>query len=239
MTHQLVEPSPRKAAIIAGIGYAILFVLAIFANFFVRTGLVAPDDAAATFANIAESEFLFRTGLLSFLIVFVVDVVVAWALYILFKKVSTGVSLLTAWFRLVYTVFLGVAVIFLFLVLQVVGGADYLAGFDSDQLNGQVMLLLDAFNFTWLIGLACFGIHLILIGYLMLTSGSAPRFLGILLVVAGAAYIIDTAAITLLSNYPDYEDIFLALVAIPSVIAELSFAIWLLTKAGTPEKVYA
>lgn len=235
MTHQLVETSPRRAAIIAGIGYVVLFVLAIFANFFVRTGLVAPDDAAATFTNIAESEFLFRTGLLSFLIVFVVDVVVAWALYILFKKVSTGVSLLTAWFRLVYTVFLGVAVIFLFLVLQVVGGADYLAGFDSAQLNGQVMLLLDAFNFTWLIGLACFGIHLILIGYLMLTSGSAPRFLGILLVMAGAAYIIDTTAITLLSNYQDYENIFLALVAIPSVIAELTFAIWLLTKAGTQE----
>ena len=54
--------SPRRAAIIAGIGYAAIFVLAIFANFFVREGLVVAGDAAATFANIAESETLFRAG---------------------------------------------------------------------------------------------------------------------------------------------------------------------------------
>jgi hypothetical protein len=232
MTIQLTETSPRKAARIAGVGYLIIFVLAIFANFFVRTGLVEQDDAAATFANIAESEFLFRTGIVSFLIVFALDVLVAWALYVVFKRVSKGVSLLTAWFRLVYTVFLGVAVIFLFLVLQMVGGAEYLAAFDAGQLDAQAMLLLDAFNYTWLIGLAVFGIHLMLVGYMMLASRIAPRILGIVLAVAGAAYVVDTTAISLLANYADYENVFLAIVAVPSVVAELAFAVWLLRGGG-------
>ena len=237
MTSHITETSPRRAALIAGVGYLIIFVAGIFANFFVRTGLVDPDDAGVTFSNITNSEVLFRTGLVVFLIVFIADVVVAWALYVLFKTVSRELSLLTAWFRLVYTVFLGVAVIFFFLALGLVSGAGYLAAFDSGQLEAQVMLALNAFNYTWLIGLACFGIHLMLISYLMLASGSAPKALGIVLAVAGASYVVDTLAYSLLSNYADYEALFLVMVAVPSVIGELAFAIWLLAKAGRPHVV--
>ncbi len=236
MTSRIAETSPRSAALIAGVGYLAIFGLAIYANFFVRTGLVEPNDAAATFSNISDSEFLFRTGLVSFLIVFILDVVIAWALYVLFKAASKQLSLLTAWFRLVYTVFLGVALIFFFGVLQLVGGAGYLTAFEPGQLDAQVMLLLEAFNYAWLIGLACFGVHLILIGYLMLASGLAPRVLGVLLAVAGIAYLIDTFAYALLSSYADYEAAFLVIVAVPSVVAELAFTVWLLARGGLPQE---
>jgi hypothetical protein len=154
---------------------------------------------------------------------------------ILFKAVSKELSLLTAWFRLVYTVFLGVALIFFFVVLDLVSGAGYLMVFESGQLDAQVMLLLHAFNYAWSIGLAGFGIHLMLIGYLMLASGSAPRIIGILLAVAGAAYVIDTLANALLSNYAEYETVFLVIVAVPSVVGELAFTVWLLRKGGVPQ----
>ncbi len=130
MTSYLPDVSPRRAAIIAGVGYLAIFVLAIYANFFVRNGLVEPGDAATTYANIASSELLFRSGILSFLIVFLVDVVVAWALYVLFKAVNSDLSLLTAWFRLVYTVFLGVALVPMLGVVQLVSGAEMLSSFD-------------------------------------------------------------------------------------------------------------
>ena len=58
--------SPRSAALVAGIGYVLLFGLAVFANFFVREGLVVTDDAQATAINIAESNTLFRLGLVAF-----------------------------------------------------------------------------------------------------------------------------------------------------------------------------
>ncbi len=231
-TSALTETSPRTAARIAGIGYLIIFVLAIFANFVVREGLVDPDNAAATFANIADSEFLFRAGIVSFLAVFIVDVVIAWALYVLFKNVSKELSLLTAWFRLVYTVFLGVALIFFLVVLDLVSGAGYLTAFEPGQLDAQMMLLLNAFNYAWLIGLAGFGIHLMLLGYMMLASGTAPRALGILLAVAGAAYVFDTVANALFSNYSEYETVFLLIVAVPSVVGELAFTVWLLRRGG-------
>ena len=74
----------------------------------------------------------------AFLVVFVADIVVAWALYILFKAVSQEISLLTAWFRLVYTAFLGVGVIFFFVVLQLVSGASYLTALGQGTLDAQV-----------------------------------------------------------------------------------------------------
>ena len=234
--HRLTDIAPRKAALIAGAGYLLIFVLAIFANFFVRTRLIEQNDAAATFGNIVQSESLFRLGLVAFLVVFIADIVVAWALYILFKAVSQEISLLTAWFRLVYTAFLGVGVIFFFIVLQLVSGASYLTALGQSTLDAQAQLSLDAFNYAWLIGLVAFGIHLMLLGYLMLASRAASRVLGVLLVVAGAAYVVDTAAHGLLANYADYETAFLMIVAVPSVIAELAFTVWLLVRGGRQQE---
>lgn len=228
----MMETTPRKAAIIAGIGYAALFVLAIFANFFVREGLVVAGDAVATFENIAESQLLFRTGIAAFLVIFLLDVVVAWALHIVFRTVDRMTSLLAAWFRIVYTVFLGVATVFLFAAAQLVGDPSSLGGIGSQQLATPVSLLMDAFNYTWLIGLAAFGVHLALLGTMILRSQIASRVLGVILIAAGAAYMVDTFAHTLLSNYADYADVFLAVVAFTAVIAEFAFMAWLLRGAG-------
>lgn len=46
------------------------------------------------------------------------------------------------------------------------------------------------------------------------------------------AYVFDTVANALLSNYSEYETVSLLIVAVPSAIAELAFAVWLLAKGG-------
>lgn len=232
MTSILGDTSPRRASIIAGVAYLVIFVLAIFGNFVVLTGMVEPGDAAATAANIQDAEGVFRLGLVSFTIVFIADVVVAWALYVLFRSLSRDLSLLTAWFRLVYTVLLGVALIFFFVALDLLGAKDYLSVFDTGQLDAQALLALDAFNYAWLIGLVSFGSHLVMLGYLVVRSGYVTRVLGYILMVAGAAYVIDTVAHAMLSNYADFENVFLAIVAIPSIVGELWFAVWLLMRGG-------
>ena len=77
-----------------------------------------------------------------------------------------------------------------------------------------------------------FGIHLVLLGYMILRTGITNRALGYILMLAGAGYIIDTGAHALLGNYDDYETLFGLIVAIPSVIGELSVGLWLLLRAG-------
>ena len=227
--------STRQASRVAGVGYILLFALAIFANFFVREGLVVPGNAVQTATNIAESGMLFRFGMVSFLIVFLLDVFVAWALHVIFRDVSHDYSLLAAWFRLVYTVFMGVGLIFFFQALQFLSGAEFLSVIGTEALQANALVAIDTFNSTWLVGLTAFGLHLIVLGVLIVRSGLAPKLLGWVLIVSGCAYMIDTVAHSLMSNYQDYETLFVSIVAIPAVFAEGWFGLWLLLRGGKNE----
>jgi hypothetical protein len=115
--------------------------------------------------------------------------------------------------------------------LELVNG-EHLGAFGQAGLESQVGLNLGAFDYAWLIGLACFGVHLILLGALMFRMEIAPKIVGVLLMLAGAAYVFDTLANALLPSYEDNEDMFLAIVAVPSVIGEFVFAMWLLLRGG-------
>ncbi len=216
--------SPRRAARVAGGSYILLFVMAIFANFMVRERLIDPGNAAATVANVSESIGLFRLGLVAFLAIFLLDVIVAWALHIVFRDVDQDLSLIAAWFRLVYTVFLGAGLVSYFQTLLLVSGPSFLA---SDQVGAQVMLAMESFDATWLIGLAAFGVHLVLLGVLVLRSGFVSKALGSILMVAGVAYVVDTVAHAVLSDYDSVSGVLLAAVAIPSMVGEGWLGLWL------------
>jgi hypothetical protein len=112
------------------------------------------------------------------------DIVVAWALYILLKPVNKSLSLLTAWLRIVYAAILGIALVNLTNVIQLLSGAGYLVAIETNQLNAQVMLSLNTFNDGWNVGMVIFGFHLLLLGYLVFKSGFIPKFIGILIIIA-------------------------------------------------------
>lgn len=217
----------RRAARIAGVSYLAMFLLAIFANFVVREGLIEPGDAAGTVASITESLGLFRLGLVAFLAIFVLDVVIAWTLYVVFRDVNRDLSLATAWFRLIYTALLGVALVSMFQVLQMLGG-ESLGFLTSEQVDAQTMIELASFESTWLVGLVAFGIHLVILGVLIVRSGLVTKALGYVLMFAGAAYVLDTLAQGMLSDYEAVSGIFLAAVALPSMIGEGWLGFWLL-----------
>jgi hypothetical protein len=235
MTKQITDITLPNVARIAGVGYLIIFFSGIYANFFVLENLIVPGDAVATANNLAANEMLFRFGMLSFVIMVIFDLVLAWALYVLFRPVNQSLSLFAAWLRLVNGAIFAVALYQLFSVLPLLSGAAYLQVFTAGQLALQEMLLLNAFNNTWLIGLIFFGLHLFVLGYLIVKSGIVPRLLGALLIIASLGYLTDSFANILLVNYADYKEIFLLIVAVPGVIGELSFSLWLLFKGVNVE----
>ena len=232
MTGGIANLSPRNAALVAGLSYIPVFVVGIFANFFVLEELVVTGDAATTVSNIVGSESLFRLGIAGFVIIGIFDLVVAWGLYVFLKPINKDLALLAAWLRLTYTIIAGVALLNLFFVLELLSGADYLAGFGSDQLSAQVMIFLNMYEFGWRIGIVFFGLHVLVLGYLIFRSGYVPRILGILLMIATIGYLVSVISSFLLSNFADYETVFLVILAVPAVIAELSLTIWLLLKGG-------
>lgn len=219
------DTSPQTAARAAGVSYLALFVLGFLANF-LAVGSVVHDEPRATFADLAASETTFRVGIAAFLVVLVLDVVIAWGLLVLLRDVRRDLALLAAWFRLVYIAILGTAVVCLFVALQATG--DGLAAFSQDQREAAAQLALETFDFAFVFGLACFGIHLILVGRLIVLADRAPAALGWLLTVAGTAYAADALAHILLSDYARYAEVFLVVVAVSAVIAEVWLGVWLL-----------
>jgi Domain of unknown function (DUF4386) len=219
----------RSAARLGGLAYVGIFLLAIYANFAVRMRLVDPTDATATAQNLAESDASVRLAIVSFTVVFLLDVLIAWALFVVFRSTGPLRALLAAWFRLVYTVLLGAAIVFLLLALWL-ATSDSLAG--SAGTDPAVLLAVQAFDYIWLIGLAAFGIHLAIVGAIIVTSRVAPILLGWILMVAGGAYLLDTFAHLLLPDYQAVAAVFLAVVAVPSMIGELWLTVWLLVRAG-------
>ena len=225
MIDRTVDISQRKAALVTGLGLLIMTIFYIVAELFIFQNLIVHGDAAATANNIMANELLFRTGICFFLIVIVCDVVVAWALYVFFKPVNQSLSLLTAWFRLVYSIIFGIALINYFNIFQFLSGSDYLEVIEQAHHHAQVMLSINSFNDGWAVGFVFFGLHLILLGYLGFKSGYIPKTLGTLLVIAGIGYLVYNFGKFL---FPDYD----LIIATSAGWGELIFAFWLLFKGG-------
>lgn len=231
MVRRYTEHSPLYYSRVAGILLLLMAVLAIFSNLMIIEGLVVKDDPAATAQNIINNEMLFRIGFICFIVVLILDVLVSWALYVVFKPLNNNLSILAAWFRLVYTAIFGIALYNLLKVLQLLSGAEYLNVFTPEQLHAQMMLMIEAFNSGWLIGLVFFAFHLFVIGYLIIKSGGyIPKIIGVFLVAASVGYLMDSIAHFILPNYTDFETIFVIIVAVSGVIGEISLALWFLIK---------
>ena len=230
MTDRTSDVSQRSAAIVTVVAYLGMVVAAIFSEFIVRESIVVPGDAATTAANIAASGALFRAGIGGYLIILICDVGMAWGLYVVLKQVSTSLSLLAAWFRLVYTAIFAMALLNLVNALRLASDTGYLAVVGGDQLQYQVMLSLNAFADGWAIGYVFFGLHLFFLGYLVFKSDYIPKILGILLLVAGTGYLIEYFGKFL---FPDLN----ITIGIITGWGELLFMIWLLWKGGKVPEV--
>ena len=231
MTNRIADISQRKAAIVAGSAWLIIIILGIFAEFFIRMQLIVPGDAATTANNIMASELLFRIGIASDLIMLTFDVVVVLALYVLLKQVNNSLALLAAFFRLVMAAILGINLLNLFFVLLLLSGADYLIVFDTDQLHALVLLFLNAHSHGYDIALVFFGLHLLVLGYLVFKSGYLPRILGVLLIFASLGYLIDSFANLFLPNDETIISLIAIFLILIAVVAELSLSLWLILKS--------
>lgn len=220
-----IDISPRLAGRIAGWGILAMVLIAPFAEFYVRRRLVVPGDGSATATNITAHESLFRLGIVAFLVVIVLDVVVAWGLYVLLEPVSRTVSVLMAWTRLVFATIFAVAVVGLLNAVDLVTAATSPAALAPAQLNAQMMASLDDFRLGWAVALVFFGIHLFLVGVLALKSGYMPKLVGILLVIAGLGYAADSFILFLVPEY-------VATAAMFTFVGELVLALWLVIRAG-------
>jgi hypothetical protein len=156
----------------------------------------------------------------------------AWSLYIFLKPVNQKLSLLTAWFRLIYSAIFGFALSQLLFITLLLGDAFFLEAFGLKGLDALVTLFLKGFIYSWAVGLILIGCHIFFLGYLVFKSGFIPKVLGALLMVAGLCYLTTNFATILLPGYENYKGMVEAILSLPMIIGELGFGLWLLFKGG-------
>jgi hypothetical protein len=217
--------SPNKIARIVGILILLLAVFAPFSMIYVPSTLIVPEDATATAYNIATSESLFRLSIVSDSVVFLIEIALIVMLYVLLKPVSKPLSLIAAFSRLAMTVVQGINLLNRFIPLLLLSGAGYLTVFAPEQLHTLALLFLNLHEQVALIWGLFFGLHLLFSGYLVYKSGYIHKAVGVLLIVAGVCYLVQSWGNMLL---PQYAETF-ATIGFLSMV-ELALPLWLLIK---------
>jgi hypothetical protein len=219
--------NPNKIARMAGFLYIILAPLGMLGM-----NPFDPTDAATRASNIMASESLFRLSIMSALITQVVNILVVLLLYKLLKPVNKDYSALMVIFLLA-----GVPITMLNQINQsaallLVSGADYLTAFSPDQLQALAPLFLDLQEHGLNIAGLFWGLWLLPMGYLVFKSGYIPKILGILLIIGGFGYLIDSFTFFLLPNFLETTKMFTDL----TWLGELLLALWLLIKGVNVEQ---
>ena len=227
MTTFIAETSPLVRARVAGALYLVANLFAPFTLLYLPSRFIVRGDAAATASNIMASELLFRLGIVGNLFTFIANIFLALALYQLLKVVNKNMASL-----MVILFLVGVPIAMLneltqLAVLQLLGGAGYLKAYPADQLQALAYLLLRLHDQGLLIAHIFFGLWLLPMGYLVFKSGFIPKIVGVLLVIAGVGYVVQSFAAFLGYNVN---------IILFTGLGELVFLLWLLIKGVNVEQ---
>ena len=216
--------SIKKQARIAGLWYLLLGISAPI-GLMIPSEIMVPGDATATADHLRASETLLRIGIGSELFYQIIAIFLVLALYRLFKAVSEKHAVLMVILgALVSAPIVFVNVLNEIAALILVGSANFLSVFDRHQLDALAYLFLRLHSQGIVIAAIFWGLWLFPFGILIIRSGFIPRFLGLLLFIAGFAYVADSFTSLLLPSYRPLVSQFTGILE----IAEVPIISWLL-----------
>jgi hypothetical protein len=219
------ELSPQAYARLAGFFYLIVIVAGAIAEIFVRQQMVIPGNAPATAGNILAHEQLFRWGFVADLTAGLCVIPLIMLLYELLKVVNRRLALVALFFSLVGTAVQSTALLGHFAPLILLKRGHDL-GVGQELLQAQTYMALQLQGIGYAVALVFFGGTMLTRGYLVIRSGFLPRVIGVLLMLAGGAYITNSFVDFVAPAIAGYA---IALLIVPG-IAETSLCLWLLIK---------
>lgn len=214
--------SPQTWARVAGLLYVINIAASVFA-LVTTQGLIVANDAAQTAANIAENEQAFRLAFAAIVLAGVVYVAVIAILYVLMKPAGATLSAIAAFMGLAGCAIGASTGLNQIAALSYLGDASYLAAFSQEQLQAMARLSIRAAGIGNTIGLVFFGFYCLLLATLVFRARFLPRWLGVLLLLAGVGWLVGSFSTFLMPSLG------IAGTLIPvSGLGEALFTLWLL-----------
>src|SRR5438034_1533751 len=216
--------STKKIARFAGLLYVLLSIPGFYGLVYVPSALIVHDNAAATAHNILASQTFFRSGIVANLIGQAGFILVALALYRLLKGVDKRLAALMVILLVVSIPITFLAEVNHLDILKLLDSTGPAAAFSEAQRNAQMMASLDSYRNGILVAEIFWGLWLFPLGLLIFRSGFLPRILGVLLFMAGLAYLAESFTWLLLPAYGHLVGRF----ASPVRALELATPLWLL-----------
>jgi len=213
-----------KARLAGGL-WLLVIITGMFAEVVVRGRLFVSGDAAATVTNILGAEFLYRSGIVADLIAATAYIGVSVLLYDLFSPESRSLSRAAVALGLAGSAIMAANLINLFGPLVLLGRTTAVIALDAPTTQALSLAALRLHGLGYTLALMVFAIQVGLLGILALRSTFVPRLIGLLLCIEGVAGLADGGAIILA---PALARLIHPLLGWPALIAEGSFALWLL-----------
>jgi hypothetical protein len=216
----------KKTARTAGLLYLVTCIPAPFILIYVPNTLTVRGNAAATASRILASEWMLRLGMAGEVILSIAFLFVVLALYRLLQGVNKPLASLMVALWAISIPISCLNVLNNVAALLLVRGADFLSVFTKPQLDALAMVFLRLHSNGLLVAQIFWGLWLLPFGILVYRSGFIPRILGVLLILNGFAYPIQSFTSLLL---PQYAGV-VSRITFPVLFGEAAIILWLLIR---------
>jgi len=216
--------------IIAGITYALIIVLSLIPSAIFDFGSLLKAKNAAD--NIIGQEGIIGLSIAIEFLMFILVMVLSWALYIILKPVNKSIALFGLLFRFSEAVLGCVVIMFYLAILMLLSGAEYLQAFQPEQLQALARFFGKLGGVGYYLLLVTMGIGAIAYCYLFYISRYIPRVLaawGIFTYATMVAY----GFINIIVHNPPSE---LAYAMAPGALFEVTVGLWLAFKGISVKK---
>lgn len=225
----MIQTSVKTYSRAVGVLLILTMIGGWFGEIYVPSVIMA-GEAASTANQLRVHDGLFRLGFAAYLVEAFSDVVLAWLFYVLLRPVHRELALLSAFFGLVSMTLFAVTQMFHFCAPMFLTGRSYLTAFSPEQLEAFASLFLAVSGRLSGLFMLFYGAGWMVRGYLTFKSGYLPRFLGVLMAVAGTGFVLKNIAKVLAPAYS--SELLLA----PMFLNVVVLAVWMLAKGVDQEK---
>lgn len=199
-----------STARMTGIWYLALAITGMVGFLFLHPRIYVGDDPANTISNLSEFETLARLRLVFELLIVASQALAAVWFYKLFKDIHhTAAWALAAWGMMNAGAIM--------ISAMAMGGAIEVAT-GTQAINEKTLLIqlfLQQIKNAWGVGSLFFGLWLIPMGYMVVISKRMPLWLGRVLLVGGAGYIVSTFI-----SYMGVTGAWVGILTIPATVGE-------------------
>jgi len=217
----------RSIAVISGLSLIVMAIVAGFSFGYAYPELYLTEEPELLKENILQNKGLYQYMLIGIAIIILLDILVAFSLYKYFASDHKNISFISGLLRVVYAIIFGIAMYFLAINLST-----------NELTNQMIKSNFDKFQAIWNSGLIIFGFHILLIGILMKLHKKIPSVLWTITLIAGLSYVMVNL-LKIENSAPQLVKYFEMVLALPMIIGELGFAVWLLVRGGKGKGVDA